>query len=396
MDPFRQYLDKKEKLISEYASGKVAFRLHKTTMTNLFRYGGNDARDRSGLRVDEFNQVIGIDPETATIDVEGMTTIETVLQATLRHNLLPKISPELKHITIGGAIVGIGIESSCFLHGFLHDSLIQAEVLLPGGETVICTADNEYADLFHALPNSFGTLGYVLRATLSLMHATQYVRLTNSNHENVSHYLESFEAHMDQPEGVFLEGLFYNRKELYLTSGKFIENARNPVNIYRGDPFYLKSRTATQLDMNTDDYIFRFDPDWFWNVPDHGVYNIFRQLSPRRFRNSSFYTHYTRLKRGLCDLLGIRNPTEEELIQDWVIPWHRAEEFIDFILDNIDIQGQPWVALPIVPKTRATLYPLLPSRSGSAIHEYRLLLFCRQTRSATGLPLHPDSGPTVF
>jgi FAD/FMN-containing dehydrogenase len=358
MDPTQKYIDKKNKLAQDAASGRVAFRLQKTTMTNLFRYGGNSNRNLPGLRVDAFNQVLGIDPDAATIDVEGMTTMESVLRATLPHNLLPRVSPELKHITVGGAIVGIGIESSCFLQGFFHDSLIQAEVLLPSGETVICTADNEYADLFAALPNSFGTLGYVLRATLGLMDATHFVRLTNTRYDSTGQYLKSFEDHISDPDGVFLEGLFFSKDEFYLTSGKFIEHASNPVNIYRGAPFYKKARKSGQLDMRTADYIFRFDPDWFWNVPDHGAYELFRQLGPESMRNSSFYTHYTRLKRNLCNALGIGKSNEEELIQDWAIPWDRAAEFINFILDNIDIQGQPWVALPIVPKAQATLYPL--------------------------------------
>jgi hypothetical protein len=64
----------------------------------------------------------------------------------------------------------------------------------------------------------------------------------------------------------------------------------------------------------------------------------------------------------LLHKVGIRNNDEEELIQDWVIPWNQATEFIEFIFDKIDIQGQPWVALPIVPKRQATLYPLTPSQ----------------------------------
>jgi FAD/FMN-containing dehydrogenase len=284
--------------------------------------------------------------------------METVLRATLPHNLVPRVSPELRHITVGGAIVGIGIESSCFLQGFFHDSLIEAEVLLANGATIVCNADNEYADLFAALPNSFGTLGYVLRATLGLMPATQFVRLTNTRFDNTRDYIKSFEQHIGSPEGAFLEGLFYSKDEYYLTSGKFIEHADNPVSIYRGAPYYKKARKAAQLDMKTEDYIFRFDPDWFWNVPDHGVYELFRQLGPKTLRNSRFYTQYTGFKRNLCNALGIANAQQEELIQDWVIPWHRAAEFIDFILDNIDIQGQPWVALPIVPRAQASLYPV--------------------------------------
>ncbi len=358
MTATQQYQTKRDKLVAEYMTGDVSFRLSKSNMSNLFRYGGNAKRDRSGLRVDQFTRVIDIDSDAATIDVEAMITIEMVLKATLNLNLLPRVSPELKHITVGGAIVGIGIESSCFLQGFFHDSLVQAEVLLPTGEIVVCNHGNEYADLFHALPNSFGTLGYVLRATLKLMRANRYVRLTNSRYSSIEKYIDEFAKQMDHPEGEFLEGLFYSKDELYLTSGKFLDHAKNPISIYRGAPFYEKTRMPGQFDMHTEDYIFRFDPDWFWNVPARGPYELFRQLGPKRLRNSRFYTHYTAIKRRLRNLLGNHSQDEEELIQDWVVPWNKAAAFIEFILDNIDIQGQPWVALPIVPKASATLYPL--------------------------------------
>lgn len=358
----QQYLRRKQNLVDDYQSGDVEFRLAKSGMTNLFRYGGNASRPGSGLEVDDFCNVLEIDVDAATIDVEGMTSIEKILQASLPHGLIPKVSPELKHITAGGAIVGIGIESSCFREGFFHDGVIEAEVMLPSGEVVTCSADNEYADLFNALPNSFGTLGYVLRARLQLMPAKKYVRLTNTRYRQIDEYLAGLERHIDNPEGAFLEGLFYGGDEFYLTAGDFVAAAANPMSIYRGAPYYKKTRGAGEFDLLTEDYIFRFDPDWFWNVPDHGVYEGFRQWAPKSLRNSSFYTRYTSVKRAVLGSLGMRKRDEEELIQDWVLPWERSAEFIAYIVENIDIQGQPWVALPIVPASRATLYPLEPGR----------------------------------
>ncbi|HKJ52060.1 MAG TPA: FAD-binding oxidoreductase [Gammaproteobacteria bacterium] len=357
-----QYIHRRDRLVADYRSGDTRFRLAKKGMTNLFRYGGNASRDRSGLAVDDFNHVLHLDPDRASIEVEGMATIETVVAATLQHGLLPRVSPELKHITVGGAIVGIGIESSCFLHGFFHDNVAEAEVLLPSGEIVTCNRHNEHAALFAALPNSFGTLGYVLRARLELMPAQAFVRLENSSYDKLEAYLDAFENQLEQPRGEFLEGMFYSGDEFYLTSGNFIEHCRDPISIYRGAPYYRKVRKAGRVEMRSEDYIFRFDPDWFWNVPEHGLIELFRQFGPRRWRNSSFYTRYTGIKRRIFGLFGIRNRDEEELIQDWVVPWRHAAEFIRFIVDNIDIQGQPWVALPIIPKSSATLYPLEPGQ----------------------------------
>jgi FAD/FMN-containing dehydrogenase len=105
--------------------------------------------------------------------------------------LLPPVSPELKHITIGGATVGIGIESTCFRHGFVHDALLEADVLLPNGSVVTCTPDNECRDLFFALPNSYGTLGYILRAKLRLEPAKPFVELAITRFDDANRYRDA-------------------------------------------------------------------------------------------------------------------------------------------------------------------------------------------------------------
>ena len=89
------------------------------------------------------------------MDVEGLATYESMVTYCLAAGFLPTVVPELKPITIAGATVGIGIESSCYRSGFVHDGLIEADVLLPDGRIVTCREDNEYADLFYALPNSY-------------------------------------------------------------------------------------------------------------------------------------------------------------------------------------------------------------------------------------------------
>jgi FAD/FMN-containing dehydrogenase len=146
------YADKTARLKSSWQSGAGPLRLQKSTISNLFRYQPRGTAVRR-ISLREFNGVLSIDPAARSAEVEGLATYETVVRACLAHGLLPLVAPELKHITVGGATVGIGIESTCFRYGFVHDGLLEADVLLPGGEIVTCRPDNEHADLFRALPN---------------------------------------------------------------------------------------------------------------------------------------------------------------------------------------------------------------------------------------------------
>src|SRR3954463_14185983 len=134
---FAGYEEKKRRLADSLVASAEGVSLGKRTSSNLFRY---QPRSRSGKRVDlsSFNRVLGVDPASRTLQVEGLATFEAIVEHTLPHALVPLITPELKHITVGGAIVGIGIESNCYRHGFVHDGMLEAEVLLPDGRIVTC------------------------------------------------------------------------------------------------------------------------------------------------------------------------------------------------------------------------------------------------------------------
>ena len=333
--------------------------LRKRTVSNLFRYKGRQHQATRPISLKEFNHIIALDPKGPALDVEGLATYETIAEYCLASGFLPTVTPELKHITIGGAIVGIGIESTCHRYGFVHDGLIEADVLLPSGRVVTCRADNEYADLFHALPNSYGTLGYILRAVIQLYPVTPYVRVRNIRYSNIDEYIDAMEAATAETKNDYIEGLFMSDSELYLTLSNHVDDVPYLDDIYGTNIYYKMLCSRAELYLNAKDYIFRFDPDWFWNIPDTAFYNLLRRFAPKKLRNSALYNRYLNYKRELTRLLPIQlDKKEESLIQDWEIPWEHGKEFMHFLLDAVDIQGQPWVAVPIRTPKSPTLYPL--------------------------------------
>ncbi|MCC5859308.1 MAG: FAD-binding oxidoreductase [Ectothiorhodospiraceae bacterium] len=339
--------------------GGQTVRLKKRTTSNLFRYHGRRSPAEKRISLSGFNHVLNVCEESRTLEVEGLATYGQIVAATLPRGLVPTVTPELRHITVGGATVGIGIESSGHRDGFVHDGLVEADVLLADGRVVTCSPDNAYADLFHALPNSYGTLGYILRAVIRLVPAQPYVHIRHQRFHTVREYLAAMEDAVRRGEDDFIEGLVFGRDALYLTRGRFTQRATTaPDDIYRTIYYRSVSRRTTML-LPTDQYLFRFDPDWFWNIPDTGLYRLFRRLAPRRLRSSAFYNRFTGLRAKARESLRIRPDTRtEKLIQDWEVPWTGAEQLLDFALDRVDLAGQPWAAVPIVPQSRATLYPL--------------------------------------
>ncbi len=342
-------------------SGKI--RLRKRTISNLFRYAPRRRANSTALSLSDFNQVLAVDVEHATLDVEGLATYESAVDATLPHGLLPLVTPELKHITVGGATVGIGIESTCFRHGFVHDGLIEAEVLLPDGRIVLCNGTDSHCDLFRALPNSYGTLGYILRARIRLMRARPYVHLKTTRYADIDEYLAAMRRATEDSSIDFIEGLLFADKRYYLMTSRQIDEVSFTHDILRKHVFYKLVQQAEDVYLKTKDYIFRYDPEWFWNIPDTALHRLFRKYAPQRFRNSGFYVRYCQWQDAWQRLLP-RQPTQhtEPLIQDWEVPWEQGKTLLEYALANVDLRGKPWVAVPIKTPVSPTLYPIEADR----------------------------------
>lgn len=352
------YEDKKQQLMESLRATEGGVSLAKRTSSNLFRY---QPRSRAAQRIDlsGFNRVLRVDTDGKTVDVEGLTTFESVVDRTLAHGLAPLITPELKHITVGGAIVGIGIESDCYRHGFVHDGLIEAEVLLADGRIVTCTANNEHSDLYRALPNSYGTLGYIVRAKMRLMPAKPYVHLHTQRFSDLDAYLGAMRAATERADIDFVEGLFYSDSRYLLTLSRFVDNPPRVDDILRKNIFYKLIEQREDVYLTTKDYLFRYDPEWFWNIPETLPYRLLRRFAPDSMRNSGFYKRYVDGKHRLLRLLRIDTEGDEEpLIQDWEVAWDHAAELTRFALREVDLSGKPWIVTPIRTPATPTLYPI--------------------------------------
>src|SRR5438270_4822404 len=197
-------------------------RLRKRT-SNLFR-----PRDRaaSPLDADCFSGVLSVDVERRTADVGGMTTYEDLVDATLPHGLMPLVVPQLKTITLGGAVTGLGIESSSFRNGCPHESVLEMDVLTGAGEVVTARPDNEHRDLFFGFPNSYGSLGYALRIRIELEPVRPFVHVVHERFDNADKLTDRLTqlcadgaVSAERPD--FLDGTAFSPDEMYLTIGRW-------------------------------------------------------------------------------------------------------------------------------------------------------------------------------
>jgi len=356
--PVGSYASKRAELESGWQPGTGRLRLEKSTVSNLFRYKGRSEGERR-VSLAQFNQVIALDEAAATLEVEGLTTFEAIVDYTVPRGFLPLVAPELKHITIGGATVGIGIESTGFRYGFVHDALVEADVLLPDGNIVTCTAENEHSDLFYGLPNSYGTLGYILRAKIRLHRAKRFTHLQTKKFAEPGPYLDAMRSATQREDIDFVEGLFYQDRRFILITGQMVDSVAATDDIMREHIYYKLLDWRSDVHLRTQDYIFRYDPEWFWNLPESLFYGLYRRFAPAQYRNSGFFTRYIAWRGQLeRKLFGSRPKTTEPLIQDWEVPWDKGLELIEFCIENVDLGERPWAVVPIMTPRTPTLYPI--------------------------------------
>jgi len=338
--------------------GNGAVRLAKDT-SNLFR----DRAPRQARRIDvrAFNRVLDVDSAAGIVDVEGMTGYGTLTAAMLVKGVLPGAVPQLKAITIGGAVSGLGIEASSFKYGLVHDTVEELEVLLPDGDVVLCTPTNEHSDLFFGFPNSYGTLGYALRVKARAFPAKKYVALTHIRHRDPQAFFQDLASWCGRPVD-FVDGVVFAPDEMYLVIGEFTDEAPY-VSDYTFMNIYYRSIREREKDyLTTLDYIWRWDTDWFWCSSVFLVQNpTIRRLVGKRRLNSDTYMKLLRLNRRwrltnkLDRLTGIH---AEQVIQDIDVPIARATEFLEFFQREIRIKPV-WIC-PFRAYDRARAFGLWP------------------------------------
>lgn len=353
------YEQKKQQLIESLRENSGALRLAKDS-SNLFR----DRKDAPARRLDvrQFNHVLRVDAVNGYVEVEGMTPYVKLVAECLKHGVMPTVVPQLKSITIGGATTGCGIESSSFKYGLVHETVQEMEILLGDGRTVVCSPDNEHRDLFFGFPNSYGTLGYALKLKVKVVPVKKYVRLQHIRHHDPAAFFAELEWHCDRKAVDFVDGVVFGRDEMYLTLGSFSDQAPYTSDYTYENIYYRSIRARREDYLTVEDYLWRWDTDWFWCSKNlFAQHPLIRRLYGRQRLNSITYTKIMRwnskwkLSHYLDKLLGVHT---ESVIQDIEVSVAKASKFLAFYHDVIRFMPV-WIC-PIRPYDRHARFDLYP------------------------------------
>jgi len=280
---------------------------------------GDLRRGDDKIDVSDLTAIIDIDPVKRTCVAESGVMFEDLVTATLRYGLVPIVVPELKTITIGGAVSGCSIESMSFRYGGFHDTCLEYEVITAAGDLLVCTPDNPNRLVFQMIHGSFGTLGILAKLTFRLVPAKPYVKVTYENYATLPAYRDAIYRHFKAQDVDFMDGIIHSPTAYVLSVASFVDeapytNAYDWMKIY-----YLSTQRRTEDYLKTPDYFFRYD---------RGVTNV----HPKSFLGRLFFGRLLDSGTVLraADKLGslVLDDERPDIILDVFLPFSKVDAFL--------------------------------------------------------------------
>jgi delta24-sterol reductase len=290
---------------------------------------------RAGAIDVELHDVLALDLQKGTVRVEPRVNMGQLTRWLLPHGYTTPVVPELDDLTAGGLVLGYGIESSSHKYGLFADTVVSAEVVLADGEVVQCSAE-ENADLFYALPWSYGAHGIVTALELKIIPCKPYVRLNYepvSGFETICQRFEEIITAEHPPE--FVDTLFFELDRAVIVHGDFAELPKgvrpNRISRFYKPWFYKHIESFIERGFSTEyiplrDYYHRYTRSLYWHgellVP-FGNHPLFRYtlgwLMPPKV--SLMRLSQTEKVRNYRD--------ERNVVQDGLVPLRYLREAIE-------------------------------------------------------------------
>ena len=326
--------------------------------------------------ISSLNHVLRVDTQDKFALVEPNVPMDALVDATLRHGLMPPVVMEFPGITAGGGFAGTAGESSSFRYGFFDRTVSWIEIVLATGEVENASTATK-PDLFYGAAASFGTLGITTLLKIELKEAKAYVELSYFSVQSMSEALEKFEQLTNDPLIDYVDGILFASNAGVVCSGRLISEACGNVQGFSrpSDPwFYLhaqkflgQSSSSTVEFVLLVDYLFRYDRGAFWL----GAYAFKYFLAP--FNHiGRWILDYFMHTRVMYHALHKSGHSTKYIIQDIVVPYATANDFHKYVDESLG--HYPLWLCPIHQKGRSQQAPQGPLAEKPKPNEPEMLL----------------------
>ncbi len=326
--------------------------------------------------VSALSHVLHLDVENRMCVTEPGVTFSTLLRLTLPHGLAPALVPELKNITVGGAVAGCAVESMAFRHGGFHDHCLEYEVLGADGIRHVCSLTHD-TDLFEMVHGSYGTLGILTKLTFRLLPVGPFVHLTYETYSRFSDLHTAMFERAKDPDVAALDAIAHAPDKYVLCVGRFVNSAPY-LSDYSGERIYYRSTLDRREDyLSTFDYFYRFDADCHWATRSiFGMQSTWgRRLLGPLFLGSGKLLRWAEILRPIERLQRAKMPwgtkrghrAPPNVVTDVFIPERRADVFWEWYQTKFSFYTV-WLVPYHMPRPYLWMHPNHAARAGQSLY----------------------------
>ena len=188
-----------------------------------------------------------------------------------------KVLPELDDLTVGGLVMGTGIETSSHRFGLFQHICKSFELVMADGSVVECSETND-PDLFYAVPWSYGTLGFLVSATIEIIPVKRFIKINYQPCHKLDDTMTNFEnACKDTQSNQFVECLMYDRDRSVIMTGTMTDSCEpaklNEIGKWFKPWFFKHVEEFLKLGPGSEyipmkDYYHRHSRSIFWEIQD--------------------------------------------------------------------------------------------------------------------------------
>ncbi|KAG0650518.1 3-beta-hydroxysterol Delta-24-reductase [Hyphodiscus hymeniophilus] len=320
--------------IRKFSAREEPFRIYhgSTNSTRPSQYRRSKMVDTSGLV-----NVLRVDTASKTALVEPNVPMDSLVEATLRHGLIPPVVMEFPGITVGGGFAGTAGESSSFRYGFFDRTINWIEIVLANSD-VVRASSKVRPDLFYGAASSFGTLGVTTLLEVQLIEAKTFVALTHYPVSSITQAQKVIEEATNDFSNDYLDGIMYAEDRGVICVGRLTNDVASSVKVQRftrpTDPWFyihvdrlMKNQSSPITEaVPIVDYLFRYDRGGFW-VAKY-AYDYFITPFNRVTRFVLDYFMHTRVMYHALHQSGLAS---KYIIQDVAIPYPKVNEFMKYL-----------------------------------------------------------------
>ncbi|MEM7549251.1 MAG: FAD-binding protein [Bacteroidota bacterium] len=291
----------------------------------------------------DLRNILSLDKESMTLRVEPMVTM-----ADITRHLVPKgyalaVQVEMDDLTVGGLCMGIGIETTSHQYGFLFETIKSYEIITAAGK-LVKASKTENPDLYHALPMSHGTLGFLVAVEFEIVSIKKFMKVEYLPFHSMDSFGEElkFLTGSEKPAD-FVEGLIFSDSEGVIMVGEMVDERKeeklNSINRWYKPWFYSHIETFLRKGKATEyipirHYFHRHTPSMFFQLKD---------LIP--FGNKAWYRwlfawmgapKVSLMKYTMTKELRKRSMTSR-VAQDLIVPMEHFEESIKLVDEDFGI-----------------------------------------------------------